>query len=86
MDTKPFGFLGALISSIGAFANIGEMESIVSIICSIIGLLITLTAVVILPLIKWWVKAKQDGKLTTEELEELEETLKNSQDKLDSNK
>lgn len=86
MDSKPFGFVGAFISSVGVFANVGEVESIVSIICSIVGLLITLTAVVIIPVVKWWIKAKEDGKITKEELEELEETLKDSQDKLDSNK
>lgn len=60
-------------------------ESIVAIICMILGLLITITCSIILPLIKWWKKAKEDGKITAEEIQEaqdiLEEGMKDLKDK-----
>lgn len=60
-------------------------ESIVAIICMVLGLLITITCSIILPLIKWWKKAKEDGKITAEEIQEaqdiLEEGMKDLKDK-----
>lgn len=60
-------------------------ESIVAIICMVLGLLITITCSIILPLIKWWKKAKEDGKITADEIQEaqdiLEEGMKDLKDK-----
>ena len=44
-----------------------NLEHIMSIICMVLGLLITIVSVVIIPLIKWWKEAKKDGKIDEEE-------------------
>lgn len=71
---KLFGCLvGNTLSVLGIALNdaqLDKMESIISIVSSIAGLLITLTFAVIIPLIKWWKEAKKDGKIDEEEKEE----------------
>lgn len=47
-----------------------SLEHIMSIICMVLGLLITIVSVVIIPLIKWWKEAKKDGKIDEEEAKE----------------
>lgn len=86
MDTKPLGFLGAGISAIGAFIDSNELNNWVSIICSIGGFLLTVIVVLIIPLIKWWINAKKDNKITSEELDDLSNIISNAKDELDSNK
>lgn len=68
------GFFGVVLS--GAGIGLGDLESIVSIICSIIGLLITITFVVVIPVIKKIIAAKRnDGKIDLDEAAEIEKTL-----------
>ena len=47
-----------------------NIEHVLAIICLIVGLLITITSSVLIPLIKWWKKAKEDGKIDEEEAKE----------------
>ena len=68
------GFTGVLLS--GAGIGLGELESIVSIICSVIGLLITITFVVIVPVTKKIIAAKKnDGKIDLDEAADIVDTL-----------
>lgn len=80
------GFFGVVLSGTGI--GLGDLESIVSIICSIIGLLITITCVVVVPVIKKIIAAKRnDGKIDLDEsaeiVETLEEGLKQAQSDID---
>lgn len=50
--------------------NLENIEHVMSIVCMVIGIIITITTAVIVPLIKWWKKAKEDGKITKGELQE----------------
>lgn len=50
-------------------------ESITAMICMVLGLLITIVCSIIIPLVKWWRKAKEDGKITDEELQEANDIL-----------
>lgn len=86
MDTKPLGFLGSGISAIGVLIDSSELNNWVSIICSIGGLLLTVIVVLIIPLIKWWINAKKDNKITSEELDDLSNIVSNAKEELDSNK
>ena len=82
------GLIGIIVSSTGITA--GEIESIVSIVCSIIGLLITIAFVVVIPVIKKIIAAKKDGKITTDEVEDILDTVQNgleqTKDKIDKMK
>ena len=65
--------LGNVLSMIGVALTpeqIENTEHIMSIICMVLGLLITIITAVIIPLIKWWKEAKKDGKIDDEEKEE----------------
>lgn len=80
------GFTGVVLSGTGI--GLGDLESIISIICSVVGLFITITFVVVVPVIKKIIAAKRnDGKIDLDEaaeiVETLEEGLKQAQSDLD---
>ena len=65
------GIFGTIISAVGVGLTAEEVERILSIICSVVGLVITLLSVVIIPVIKHFINAKKnDGKITIDEIEE----------------
>ena len=71
------GICGSILSGIGAGLSLEEIQTILSIICTCLGVIITLVSCVIIPLWKWWKKSKEDGKITKEELEEGKEIINN---------
>lgn len=80
------GTIGTALSAIGAGLSVTEIQAIVSIIATIIGLAITIFSAVIVPLIKKIKEAKADGKITIEELEDIANDLeKNIKDIKESN-
>ena len=67
---------GAIIGNALATAGwLQDMENIVSIICCILGLIITFITCVIVPVWKKILEAKKDGKITPDELGEIADTL-----------
>ena len=68
------GVFGTLLSAMG-INNTQDIESITSIICTILGFLITLTSCVIIPVAKKIIKAKADGKITNKEATDILDTL-----------
>ena len=80
------GLIGATISAVGLAVSSETLDHIVSIICSILGVLITLIVCIIIPVIKWWRKAKEDGKIDNEELDELGQILQSGEDDLNNKK
>ena len=80
------GLCGVVLSSLGI--GLGDIEAIVSIVCSVIGLLITIVFAVIIPVVKKVIAAKKnDGKIDLDEaadiVETLEEGLKDVQSDID---
>ena len=74
---------GALIGNAVTTAGwLQDMENIVSIVCCILGFLITLVTCVIVPLWKKISEAKSDGKITPDELQEITDTLKDGIDNI----
>lgn len=75
MDNKLLGgLIGTTVSvSSGMLANISV---IVSIIGGVLGILITIVTNVVIPLIQKYKAAKKDGKITTEEIEDMLDTIK----------
>lgn len=79
------GLTGVCVSALG-ITNVDELYSWVGIICSVIGLLITIATTVIIPFIKKLHKAKEDGKITPDEMKDALDDLKNNIDKIDKEK
>ena len=79
--------LGALIGNVVSTAGwLQDMENIVSIICCIAGLIITLITCVIVPVWKKIAEAKKDGVITPGELEEIADTLQDGIDSINKEK
>lgn len=78
---------GALIGNVVSTAGwLQDMENIVSIICCIAGLIITLITCVIVPVWKKIAEAKKDGKITPDELDEIADTLQDGLDSINKEK
>ena len=73
------GIVGTALSSASWLA---DMENVVSMICAIIGLIITFITCVIIPIWKKIIKAKKDGIITPEEVEDIIKTTKNGLEKV----
>ncbi len=69
------GLIGSAISSMGLVISTEQLEQIISIICSVIGVIIVIISSIVIPLIQWHKKAKEDGKISKEELEEAKEIV-----------
>ena len=82
------GTVGTMISALAINVdNLRSIESIVAIVCTSLGLLITIITSLIIPLCKWYARSKKDGKISADEVvdgvETLKDGLKDIQDKLE---
>lgn len=82
------GTVGTIVSALAINVDdLHSIESIVAIVCTVIGLLITIITSLIIPLCRWYAQSKKDGKISADEVVEGAETLKNGlqdiQDKLE---
>ena len=73
------GICGTLISSAGMWA---EIESIVSIVCAVVGLCITIVTCVVIHIKKKWREAKKDGAIDPDEAEDIANTIKHGIDSI----
>lgn len=78
------GTFGSVFSLSGLTMTSEEVANIVSIICAVLGALWTITFTGIIPLIKWLKKAKEDGKITKEELDEAKQIIKDTTEQVNS--
>ena len=69
------GLAGTAISFSGAVIDIGGVYMWVSIIIGIIGAMVTLITSIAIPFFKWVRKSKEDGKLSDDEIDELQRLL-----------
>lgn len=76
------GITGTMISALGATMALSEIQALISIIVTIIGFIITLVTTIVIPLIKNFKKAKEDGKVTPEELDKIKNDLNNGLEEL----
>ena len=84
------GMLGVALSAsslVDPPDTLQRMDLITSIICSVLGLLFTVTTVIVIPVVKKIIKAKKnDGKIDLDEAEDIVNTLKDGIDKMDKDK
>lgn len=79
------GLFGTMLSAM-EISSAQDIESITSIVCTIIGLLITITSCVIIPVAKKILQAKKDGKITPDEATDILDTLDKGLKDLDPKK
>ena len=60
------GMCGTALSAVGTGLQTSEMLQIISLVLTIIGSIIT----IVMAIMNWWKKAKADGKITKEEIQE----------------
>ena len=64
------GFCGVMLSTVGTMMQTNISYEIVSLVVTILGLIVTIITTIILPLIRWYKKSKEDGKITMDEISE----------------
>ena len=80
------GTVGTMISALAINVdNLRSIESIVAIVCTSLGLLITIITSLIIPLVKWYARSKKDGKISADEVVDGVETLKDGLQNLKDN-
>lgn len=77
------GIIGSFISAVGISISSETLDHIVSIVCAIVGLLITTITCLIIPIIKWYKNARKDGKIDVEELDDLSHILQDGKNEID---
>ena len=75
------GLFGTGSCAVGTALQTNEVLQTISMIITILGGIVTL---IVLPILNWYHKAKQDGKITSDEIKEGVETLQEGLDKLDN--
>lgn len=71
-----YGIIGTALGSIGVGLSINELQAIISIIVTILGFTISVLIPLIIKLVMKIKKAKEDGVITKEEIEDIAETGK----------
>ena len=71
-----YGIIGTALGSIGVGLSINELQAIISIVVTILGFTISVLIPLIIKLITKIKKAKEDGVITKEEIQDIAETGK----------
>ena len=71
-----FGLTGTAVSAAGAGLSVTEIQAIVSIVVTVLGFIISVFVPLCIKLYQKIKKAKEDGKIDKEELEDIVETGK----------
>lgn len=75
-DKLMYGILGTAVSATGAGLSVTELQAIISIIVTVAGFIISVLIPLIIKIYKKIKAAKEDGKITKEELEDIASTGK----------
>lgn len=76
IDELTCGIGGTVLSAVGAGMSVTELQAIISIIVTVSGFIISVLIPLIIKLIKKIKKAREDGVVTKEELNDIVETGK----------
>ena len=75
-----FGIIGTSLGVIGTSMQTEDVLRIISLIITIVGGLITW---IVIPILNWYNKAKEDGKIDKKEVEELTDILEDGSKKVE---
>ena len=76
LDQITCGVVGTAVGTVGAGLSVNEIQSIVSIIVTVAGFVISVLIPLIIKLVKKIKAAREDGKIDKEELEDIVSTGK----------
>ena len=76
------GATGTAVSAAGFALSVTQLQSILSLAATVIGLLITITTSIVIPVIHKIIEAKKDGKITKDEAIDIVDTAKDGLDKV----
>ena len=76
IDELTCGISGTVLSAVGAGMSVTELQAIISIIVTVSGFIISVLIPLIIKLVKKIKKAREDGVVTKEELDDIIETGK----------
>lgn len=80
------GTVGTCISAIAIDVNnLQSIESIVGIVCTTLGAIVTIISAIVIPLIRWYKEAKKDGKITADEVEKAATIVKDGTEEVKKN-
>ena len=74
-ETTVCGVIGTTVGAVGAGLSVTEVQAIVSIIITVLGFIISVLVPLGIRIYKWYKKAKEDGKIDKEEVEELQQIV-----------
>lgn len=74
-ETTVCGAVGTAVGAVGASLSVTEVQAIVSIIITVLGFVISVLVPLGIRIYKWYKKAKEDGKIDKEEVEELQQIV-----------
>ena len=75
-DKIMYGIVGTAVGATGAGLSVTELQAIVSIIVTVAGFVISVLIPLIIKLVKKIKAAKEDGKITKEEVDDISSTVK----------
>lgn len=84
IDELSCGIGGTVLSAVGAGMSVTELQAIISIIVTVSGFIISVLIPLIIKLVKKIKKAREDGKIDKEELDDIMSTGKEIVDKTGS--
>ena len=65
------GVTGTALSAAAAATQTDPVYQIISLITAIVGLLVTIATTIVIPVVRWYLRARRDGKVTPDELDDL---------------
>ena len=77
------GAIGTTLGAVGTATQTNEILQTISLVVTIVGAIISM---IVVPLISWWQRAKKDGKITEEEIQEGIEIISDGLDSLKDKK
>lgn len=81
-ETTVYGVIGTTVGALGASLSVTEVQAIVSIIITVLGFVISVLVPLGIRIYKWYKKAKEDGKIDKEEVDELEQIIKDGSEEV----
>ena len=77
-----FGIVGTGVGAVGTSMSVTEVQAIVSIIVTVLGFIISVVIPLIIKLYVNIKKANEDGKITQEEIDDINDTLQEGSEQI----
>ena len=77
-----FGIVGTGVGAVGTSMSVTEVQAIVSIIVTVLGFIISVVIPLIIKLYVKIKKASEDGKITQEEIDDINDTLQEGSEQI----